>query len=321
MSEIRDTRRQKFLIIDNEILDKYLPDIGVHGLAIYTLLCRYTNQSTGQSWPSHATIAKRLHCGKTTVWKYLKILEQKALIQIERRSALEGDYDSNIYTLLDIGGSSPNELPVVREANNGSSPSEYEQDSKEQDSKEIRQSDKSDTKEPHRNYLFEAIGWIRYRLDRESLRIAPKQIRGDIGRIVTGESKTDKKTGKKKEDPDCGLMGCFFRTKEGVQYSPSQDEEKIIGQGLMDWAVWWKQTKPDIDIPGSSGLIYKHFMEWNKPIPEPVHEFDENGNDIGYPGHRPPSAPLPAPLPPARFDEHEYTETEEPFDDPNAPPF
>jgi hypothetical protein len=88
-------------LIDNILVDEYAEKIGAIGIAVYNVLSRYADRKTGVCFPCIRTIASKLHLGRTTVKKYLKILCKVDLITILHRTSPDGDPTSNSYMLLD----------------------------------------------------------------------------------------------------------------------------------------------------------------------------------------------------------------------------
>jgi hypothetical protein len=88
-------------LIDNILVDEYAEEIGAIGIAVYNVLSRYADRKTGVCFPCIRTIASKLHLGRTTVKKYLKILYKVDLITILHRTSPDGDPTSNSYMLLD----------------------------------------------------------------------------------------------------------------------------------------------------------------------------------------------------------------------------
>lgn len=103
-NKVRDQRQPKHFWADNEIVDVYLPMIGMAGFAVYMLLCRFANQE-GQCDPSIAGLAKRLQVTQPTIRKAIKALEKANLITVKRgRSTTKGDPDTHLYTILAVKG-------------------------------------------------------------------------------------------------------------------------------------------------------------------------------------------------------------------------
>jgi hypothetical protein len=143
--------------IDNIIVDEYGEKIGAIGVAIYNVLARHADRETGICWPCIGTIAKKLRLGRTTVKKYLHILQRYDLIAIIPRYTDKGDPTSNSYIVLDPtpeqtarralqrerlvngyyaagnqhpeGGQSPADLPPCLSATDPQSPAGHEQSS------------------------------------------------------------------------------------------------------------------------------------------------------------------------------------------------
>ena len=93
--------RSNAYLIDNILVDEYAEKIGAIGIAVYNVLSRYADRKTGVCFPCIGTIASKLHLGRTTVKKYLKILYKVDLITILHRTSPDGDPTSNSYMLLD----------------------------------------------------------------------------------------------------------------------------------------------------------------------------------------------------------------------------
>ena len=93
--------RSNAYLIDNILVDEYAEKIGAIGIAVYNVLSRYADRKTGVCFPCIRTIAGKLHLGRTTVKKYLKILYKVDLITILHRTSPDGDPTSNSYMLLD----------------------------------------------------------------------------------------------------------------------------------------------------------------------------------------------------------------------------
>ena len=100
MAQVIPLRPHTFRL-DNILIDDYAAEIGAVGVAIYTVLQRYADRTTGQCWPSVATIARLLRLSKTCVKKYLHLLARLGLITIAPRLTADGDHTSNLYTVHD----------------------------------------------------------------------------------------------------------------------------------------------------------------------------------------------------------------------------
>ena len=97
-ARIRDRRRRSWFSTDNEIVDDYGPKLGIYGLGVYCVLCRYAYSETEEATVSLRTMARKLRVGQTKLLETLDALEDAELISIER-----GDREhSNVYTLLEV---------------------------------------------------------------------------------------------------------------------------------------------------------------------------------------------------------------------------
>jgi len=100
MAQVIPLRPHTFRL-DNTIIDDYAAEIGALGVAVYAVLQRYADRTTGQCWPSVATMARLLRLSKNCVKKYLHLLAQLGLITIAPRYTADGDHTSNLYTVHD----------------------------------------------------------------------------------------------------------------------------------------------------------------------------------------------------------------------------
>ena len=100
MAQVIPLRPHTFRL-DNIIIDTYAAEMGAIGVAIYAVLQRYADRTTGQCWPSVPTMATALQLSKKCVKKYLHHLAQLGLIDIAPRYAADGDHTSNLYTVHD----------------------------------------------------------------------------------------------------------------------------------------------------------------------------------------------------------------------------
>jgi len=100
MAQVIPLRPHTFRL-DNTIIDDYAAEMGAIGVAMYAVLQRYADRTTGQCWPSVATMARLLRLSKNCVKKYLHLLARRGLITIAPRATAEGDPTSNLYTVHD----------------------------------------------------------------------------------------------------------------------------------------------------------------------------------------------------------------------------
>ena len=98
MAQVLPLRPHTFRL-DNGLIDTYAAEMGAMGVAIYAVLQRYADRTTGQCWPSVATIARLLRLSKNCVKKYLHRLARLGLITIAPRATAKGDPTSNLYTV------------------------------------------------------------------------------------------------------------------------------------------------------------------------------------------------------------------------------
>jgi DNA-binding MarR family transcriptional regulator len=97
-ARIRDRRRRSWFSTDNEIVDDYGPKLGIYGLGVYCVLCRYAYSETEEATVSLRTLARKLRVGQTKLLETLDALEDAGLISIERGDRAH----SNVYTLLEV---------------------------------------------------------------------------------------------------------------------------------------------------------------------------------------------------------------------------
>jgi hypothetical protein len=89
--DIRDRRESGFFIIDNEIVDTY-KDLSVYAVAVYAVLCRYSDNRTQQSWRTIDEIASGARVCRTTAKKGIKELRDAGLISVERTPDNQATY-------------------------------------------------------------------------------------------------------------------------------------------------------------------------------------------------------------------------------------
>jgi DNA-binding Lrp family transcriptional regulator len=99
---IRDKRQPGWFHIDDELLDDHAKTIKANGIAVYCALARHAGNKSQECWPSIRTIAKEAGMSVRTVQRTLAKLKEAGLILIEQTQTDSGDYDHNVYTLLNI---------------------------------------------------------------------------------------------------------------------------------------------------------------------------------------------------------------------------
>ena len=103
--------------IDNVVIDQYAAEMGAIGVALYAVLQRYADRTTGQCWPSVPTMAATLNLSTRCVQKYLRHLARLGLISIASRRSADGDRTSNVYTVHD-----PTQTETLRRRRGGGAP-------------------------------------------------------------------------------------------------------------------------------------------------------------------------------------------------------
>lgn len=92
-----------FYIMPNE-LHIMLYEMGLTGQEklIYEALVRYSNNSENNPFPSYSTLQKWASCGRATVSKGLKKLQELGLVEVLHKGTRQGD--SNIYKINYVYG-------------------------------------------------------------------------------------------------------------------------------------------------------------------------------------------------------------------------
>lgn len=88
-----------FAVIPEWVLD--LP-MSAQAVRVYCCLRRYADNKSGECWPSRRTLAMRSRTSITTLDRCLKELVDHGAIRMERRKAANGDWTSNLYTVLSM---------------------------------------------------------------------------------------------------------------------------------------------------------------------------------------------------------------------------
>lgn len=98
---IKDEREFPFTIIDNSILED--ESLTAYEKIIYAVLCKFANQKNNTCFPSITTIQKLAGCGKMTVIRGIKKLEERNYIKKEKRQHEHNrEYATNLYSILDL---------------------------------------------------------------------------------------------------------------------------------------------------------------------------------------------------------------------------
>jgi hypothetical protein len=99
MSIVADQRTPGWFWLHDRIIDTYGRELGPIGIAVYACLARHADKA-GESFPAKNTIATEIGASKRAVDTAIARLAHFKLITITKRKANPGDFDSNIYTLL-----------------------------------------------------------------------------------------------------------------------------------------------------------------------------------------------------------------------------
>lgn len=78
---VRDRRASGWFWIDNEIVDRFLPKIGVYGFAVYNVLARFSKN--GSTFVSHHSISKAVKCSPATVKMAIESLMEYGLLAVK----------------------------------------------------------------------------------------------------------------------------------------------------------------------------------------------------------------------------------------------
>ena len=98
--------------IENSIIDKYTPQIGLSCLGMLALIKRYLNQKSGQCNPSYATLAKKAGVDRSTIIRYVKKLKAFNLLDPQLRFREDGGYASNQYIFSTAADHPTQQKPV-----------------------------------------------------------------------------------------------------------------------------------------------------------------------------------------------------------------
>jgi hypothetical protein len=99
MSIVADQRTPGWFWLHDRIIDTYGRELGPIGIAVYACLARHADKA-GESFPAKITIATEIGASKRAVDTAIARLAHFKLITVTKRKATPGDFDSNIYTLL-----------------------------------------------------------------------------------------------------------------------------------------------------------------------------------------------------------------------------
>src|SRR5262245_7590946 len=106
---IRDTRNPGHFWADNELVDNYLPQIGIYGFAVYMLLCRFAR--AGKAKLSIPRMASLLGITEPTIRKALRTLAEVSLIDDDGANRT-----AKTYAILDVKSQKKTPAPKDVEA-------------------------------------------------------------------------------------------------------------------------------------------------------------------------------------------------------------
>lgn len=95
----KDKRKEKFIMVDNIIIDKYLTIIGPAAYVIYSVLIRRSRD--GYSFPGLSHLQEVSGLSRNTVIKAIETLEEEGLINVVRPNR-KGGRTSNEYWILEV---------------------------------------------------------------------------------------------------------------------------------------------------------------------------------------------------------------------------
>ncbi len=93
---VRSGRRANFFITENRFIDCYAKKVGGSGVAVYSILQRCANSETRETWIGADKMAEVLDMDRSTVYRYLKRLEDLRLIKTLRTR------EKTIYVVLPV---------------------------------------------------------------------------------------------------------------------------------------------------------------------------------------------------------------------------
>jgi hypothetical protein len=93
---VRSGRRVNFFITENKFIDCYAKKVGGSGVAVYSILQRCANSETRETWIGADKMAEVLDMDRSTVYRYLKRLEDLRLIKTLRTR------EKTIYVVLPV---------------------------------------------------------------------------------------------------------------------------------------------------------------------------------------------------------------------------
>ena len=111
MATITPTKVAPHTRIENAIITKYTPHIGLSGLGVLVLIKRHLNQKTSQCNPSYATIAEEAGVDRSTIIRHVRKLKAVNLLDPQLRFREDGGYASNQYNFACVPQPPPSRKP------------------------------------------------------------------------------------------------------------------------------------------------------------------------------------------------------------------
>jgi hypothetical protein len=103
---VTENRHYDFFIVDNAVVDIYLPKIGPYAFAIYCYLVRRAGNKKA-AYPSIGRMARECKMDDKTVRTCLQKLQETGLIGITARHSTLGDQSTNLYSVNPVKCNSP----------------------------------------------------------------------------------------------------------------------------------------------------------------------------------------------------------------------
>lgn len=105
---VEDGRRRGFFIVENDI---FSIQIGKHAKLVYMYLCRRSDNSSRECYPSLSRVARECEISKTTVVEAIAALEAAGLIERTRRESMERGHEVNHYVVRDVASCTAQRYP------------------------------------------------------------------------------------------------------------------------------------------------------------------------------------------------------------------
>jgi len=101
-ARVRDGRKKDWFHIDFEVVDKYLPEIGLAAFAVWCVLVRHADFDDATACLKIQTIQEKTGLKRSAVYNALNTLVQYEMLRIERREdSMTGKQLCNEYIILD----------------------------------------------------------------------------------------------------------------------------------------------------------------------------------------------------------------------------